>query len=504
LKSDIAATRRRESKLWALILIEIAVCFAVMFAALAAGWSGRDYIKFFLLFPIYQAGSGFGLKGGISTGIIVTVLYLLYAPVEPFHVNSAVGVLVIIPMLVFLNLLGVFSGWAVGRGRKANKDAETASEAMLTIGGSTTERDVMMRLAEQTVRLTGAEAAAVVLNPSDDSEVSSIPPVIYHVETGFADLPTFDETHPLMRCASENKLFSCSTADADERFIQSGDTGIKSMLAAPMRSKNGVTGAVALMNKSDGADFDDEDAAFIQLAADAAAAVVANIGQERRRQEELAREKRSKELFSRFVSSSVAEHVLSNPDLLKSRRQLITILITDIRDFTTISERISPQELVRRLNEYFTVIVDVVFNRNGAIDKYIGDCVVAYWGAPAPDERHAENAALAALDILAAVEDLNAKWASEGKETFRTGVGVHTAEALVGNVGDNRKTMFTIIGEEVDKAMRTESLTKRHGAKLLVTRQTADLISDKFDIEIIDKTVAASDDELFVIKGMRI
>ncbi|HPI78743.1 MAG TPA: hypothetical protein PLK80_18575, partial [bacterium] len=119
MNSDIAATRRKESKLWALILIEIAVCFAVMFSALAVGWSGRDYIKFFLLFPIYQAGSGFGLKGGIATGIIVTVLYLLYAPVEPFHVDSAVGVLVIIPMLVFLNLLGVFSGWAVGRGRKA-------------------------------------------------------------------------------------------------------------------------------------------------------------------------------------------------------------------------------------------------------------------------------------------------------------------------------------------------------------------------------------------------
>jgi class 3 adenylate cyclase len=501
LNSEIAATRRKERKLWVLILVEIAVCFAAMFAALAIGWSGRDYIKFFLLFPIYQAGSAFGLKGGISAGIIVTVLYLLYAPVEPFHVNSAVGVLCIIPMLIFLNLLGVFSGWAVGRGRKANKDAETASEAMLTIGGSTTERDVMMRLVEQTVRLTGAEAAAVVLNPSPDSDVSSVPTVFYSIESGFADLPALDETHPLMRCVSENKLFSCSSADADERLIPLGDSGVKSMLAAPMRSKNGVTGAVALINKNDGMDFDEEDVSLIQLAADAAAAVVANIGQERRRQEELAREKRSKELFSRFVSSSVADHVLSNPDLLKSRRQLISILITDIRDFTTISERISPQELVRSLNEYFTVIVDVVFKRNGTIDKYIGDCVVAYWGAPAPDEQHAENAAHAALDILAAVDVLNARWASEGRETFRTGVGVHTAEALVGNVGDNRKTMFTIIGEEVDKAMRTESLTKRHGAKLLVSRQTADLISNKFAIQRIDDD-AARDDELFTIKGL--
>jgi adenylate cyclase len=169
----------------------------------------------------------------------------------------------------------------------------------------------------------------------------------------------------------------------------------------------------------------------------------------------------------------VADFVLENPGLLKGRWQEVTILVSDIRDFTAMSERTAPHDLVSQLNEYFTAMVDVIFENRGAIDKFIGDCIIAYWGAPAPDPEHAAHALDAAGDMARALDALNASWAARGMPRFSTGIAVHTCKVLIGNLGDERKKAFTIMGEEVDRAIALEAMTKQLGACVIASESAA-------------------------------
>lgn len=184
--------------------------------------------------------------------------------------------------------------------------------------------------------------------------------------------------------------------------------------------------------------------------------------------------RRIQDLFGRYVPLQVIEELLKQPDavLLEGRRQEITVLFSDIRGFTSYSEGLPPEEVVRRLNDYFAAMCEVIFRHGGTLDKYLGDGIMALFGAPLPATDHAHRALLAALEMLEQLEALNKAWVRCGEQAFQIGIGINSGPAVVGNIGSPRRLEYTAIGEVVNLASRLEGLNKEFGTGIILSERT--------------------------------
>jgi adenylate cyclase len=195
------------------------------------------------------------------------------------------------------------------------------------------------------------------------------------------------------------------------------------------------------------------------------------------------REKRKmKRLFAQYVSKDVYEQLVSNPALarLGGQRRQMTVLFSDIRGFTTVSEKGEPEAIVRTLNEYFTRMVDIVFRHKGTLDKFVGDMVMALFGAPLDDADHAEHAVDAALDMLEELQRLNERWMAEGRPALDIGIGVHTGPMIAGNIGSEAIMSYTVIGDSVNLGARLESLNKNYGTRIIISDATRAALPDRY------------------------
>jgi adenylate cyclase len=149
----------------------------------------------------------------------------------------------------------------------------------------------------------------------------------------------------------------------------------------------------------------------------------------------------------------------------------MSVLFADIRGFTTFTERGRPEEVVAQLNEYFSRMVDVVFAHRGTVDKFVGDMVMALFGAPLADPDHADHAVRAALGMLDALGGLNARWDADGRPRLEIGIGVNSGDMVAGNIGSDQVMSYTVIGDAVNLGSRIESLNKR-GTRLIISDST--------------------------------
>jgi adenylate cyclase len=194
------------------------------------------------------------------------------------------------------------------------------------------------------------------------------------------------------------------------------------------------------------------------------------------------REKRQvKRLFSRYLSKDVYEEVLKNPSLaeLGGTRRTMSVLFSDMRGFTAMTERGQPEALVAQLNEYFTRMVEIVFEHRGTLDKFVGDMVMALYSAPLDDESHADHAVQTALAMIRGLDDLNKKWAAEGRPTLGIGIGVNTGEMIAGTIGAETVRSYTVIGDAVNLGARLESLNKEYGTQIIISEFTVNSLKDK-------------------------
>jgi adenylate cyclase len=195
------------------------------------------------------------------------------------------------------------------------------------------------------------------------------------------------------------------------------------------------------------------------------------------------REKRRvKQLFGRYVSRDVFERLIANPDLarLGGERREMTVLFSDIRGFTSLSEQGQPEDIVRMLNEYFTRMVEILFRHKGTVDKFVGDMVMALFGAPLDDRDHAEHAVDAALEMVEALVRLNERWAAEGRPALDIGIGISTGPMIAGNVGSDAIMSYTVIGDVVNLGARLESLNKQYGTRIIVSEATRTALPDRY------------------------
>lgn len=178
--------------------------------------------------------------------------------------------------------------------------------------------------------------------------------------------------------------------------------------------------------------------------------------------------------FQYYLSPAVVEQVLENPERLRlgGEKKELTVLFSDIRGFTSISERMSPEGLVKFMNEYLTRMTDIVFKHEGLLDKYIGDAIMAIWGAPLDQPDHARRACLTALEMVGALSQQQKKWAAQGIPALNIGVGISTGPMVVGNMGSERRFSYTVMGDCVNLGSRLEGLNKVYGTRIIVSETT--------------------------------
>ncbi len=194
---------------------------------------------------------------------------------------------------------------------------------------------------------------------------------------------------------------------------------------------------------------------------------------------ENASKKMLKGMFDQYVPPAHIDKMMADPDAYSfdGESKEMTVLFSDIRSFTNMSEGLSAQELKHLLNSYFTPITKEIFDRNGTIDKYVGDMVMAFWGAPIDDENHHNNAVLAALNMQVITEQLKSEFKEEGLPEINIGVGVNTGFMNVGDMGSSYRRSYTVLGDAVNLGSRLESITKFYGSKILIGEDTFDQIN---------------------------
>ena len=196
------------------------------------------------------------------------------------------------------------------------------------------------------------------------------------------------------------------------------------------------------------------------------------------------REKRKmKRLFGQYVSRDVFDQLVAHPELarLGGQRRDMTVLFSDIRGFTTLTEQGRPEEVVGMLNEYFSRMVEIVFRHHGTLDKFVGDMVMALFNAPLDDPDHADHAVRAALEMIEELQALNERWQAAGKFAgLDIGIGVNTGSMIAGNIGSDAVMSYTVIGDAVNLGARLESLNKQFGTRIIISEATRERLTGQY------------------------
>ncbi len=211
-----------------------------------------------------------------------------------------------------------------------------------------------------------------------------------------------------------------------------------------------------------------------------------------------------KNMFSKFHGSSVTEDLMKGDLQLGGSKKMVTVFFSDIRDFTKFSEGHSPEQVVEMLNEYFQIMVGLINAHGGVVDKFIGDAIMAVWGAPNSTERDSQNAIRAAIEMRKALALLNESRAARGKVPIKIGMGLHRGEAISGTIGSSERMEYTVIGDTVNQASRIEASTKSFGTDLLLSQDLAEFTQDEYVLEVAGSVEVKGKSEplkLFKVRG---
>ncbi len=252
---------------------------------------------------------------------------------------------------------------------------------------------------------------------------------------------------------------------------------VRSAMAAPLIGDGHLTlGVLYVDNQQDANAFDDHDLNFLVAFAGIAAAAVEREASATR----LRRATHVRENFERYFTPQLAARIAASTETMSlgGQRQRVVVLFSDIRGFTAVAESLPPMEMARQLNEYFEVMVRCVFAHEGALDKFIGDALLAYWGAPEPHADDAARAVRAAQDMRTALAVLNERWRGEGRPELHAGVAIHAGDVFLGNIGSPQRLEYTLIGDTVN--LTSKLCAQARGDELLIT----DAVREQLDIQV--------------------
>jgi adenylate cyclase len=280
---------------------------------------------------------------------------------------------------------------------------------------------------------------------------------------------------------SERQPILIEDVSQDERFSGSESmkiSGLRSAMCAPLLGKERLFGILYVDNLEKASAFTQEELNVFALVAAQAGAAIDNAAAHKK----IAQQSLQRSALERFLSPEVAEMVVANPDIrLGGVNQEVTVLFADIRDFTPMSENLEPSRVVEILNEYFTRVTDVIFDNGGTLDKYMGDAVMAVFGAPISKGKDAANAVKSAIQIQRLLIELNRDAAAREWPELRVGIGINTGNAVAGNIGSPRRLDYTVVGDVVNTAQRL--MSNAAGGQILIAESTASKLGRSFDLE---------------------
>jgi adenylate cyclase len=278
-------------------------------------------------------------------------------------------------------------------------------------------------------------------------------------------------TRVLELIRKERQPILIDDVSSDERFSGSESlkiSGLRSAMCAPLVGKEQLFGVLYVDNLERASAFTQDELNVFALIAAQAGAAVDNVMAHAK----IAQQSLQRSALERFLSPEVVEMVVANPDIrLGGVNQEVTVMFADIRGFTTMSETMEPGRVVEILNEYFTRVTDVIFDNGGTLDKYIGDAVMAVFGAPISKGNDAAAAVNSAMQIQRLLIELNRDAAAREWPELRVGIGINTGNAIAGNIGSPRRLDYTVVGDAVNTAQRL--MTNARGGQILISESTA-------------------------------
>jgi len=211
--------------------------------------------------------------------------------------------------------------------------------------------------------------------------------------------------------------------------------------------------------------------------------------------------KTSLKAFRMYLPSTLVKQLIASGEdiAIGGKERDLTLFFSDIADFTSISETIEPQDLLLQLSEYFDTMTTIIEADKGTVDKFIGDAVMAFWGAPIKNVNHTYGACRSALLCQKKIEELNKKWSKESKEEFHTRIGIHTAKTIVGNIGAEQRMNYTVLGDGVNLASRLEGVNKLYKTKIIISHTTYQQIKNLFHCRILDNITVKGKNETIKI-----
>jgi len=212
---------------------------------------------------------------------------------------------------------------------------------------------------------------------------------------------------------------------------------------------------------------------------------------ESKRKKEEEEKKKIKQAFQQYMMPSIVEEMMKHPEKLKlgGEKKTLSIFFSDIRGFTSISEKLGAHRLVTFLNEYLSEMSEIILQNRGVIDKYIGDAIMGFWGAPIDEPEHAYLACKTSCEMVLLLGKLQKKWKERGMPKVDIGIGLNTGDVVVGNMGSNKRFDYTVLGDHVNLASRLEGLNKAYGTNIIVSESMYKLVKGKFLFRELDHVI---------------
>lgn len=339
-----------------------------------------------------------------------------------------------------------------------------------TLASVLTPEEVMQRVMEVVFQMESVERGFVMLR--DEKKGFKPAVLLYKDEKQKANPRGVALSKTLIDRVLEERLpLLIHDVASDQRFAASESlriSGIQSAMCAPLIYRDKVFGLFYVDCLSKAYAFSKEELSIFSVVAAEAAISFDNA----RSHEELSRRVIERKALERFLSSSIVEKILANPGEvhLGGENQTATILFADIRGFTRMSEHMEPQSIVELLNEYFSEMTDLIFDNGGTLDKYLGDGIMALFGAPLAKPDDVRRSVKTAAEMQRALAQLNQQWEARGQKALQIGIGVNTGPVTAGNIGSSRRMDYTVIGDAVNLASRLCANAK--GGQILISEST--------------------------------
>lgn len=338
--------------------------------------------------------------------------------------------------------------------------------------------DISEQVVSLAFRIEGVERGFLMFF-DEAGKVSRQSEVRYRDPGNAGNHPIILSTSVLEAIRKEQQPILIDDVRMDERFSRSESimiSGLRSAMCAPLMGTNRLFGILYVDNLEKASAFTQDELNVFALVAAQAGAALDNAAAHQR----IARQDQQRSALERFLSPEVVEMVVANPDIrLGGVNQKVTIMFADIRGFTPMSENLEPEQVVEILNEYFTRVTDVIFDCGGTLDKFIGDAVMALFGAPLSKGNDAANGVQAAIQIQRLLIELNRDAALRHWPELRVGIGINTGTVTAGNIGSPRRIDYTVIGDAVNTASRL--MSNAAGGQILVSQSTAEEAGGGFE-----------------------